>query len=173
MIHAAFADSSAWNRLALMTDTFGNRLSGSESLERTIDWILAQMKADGLQNVRGEKVMVPHWVRGEESATLISPRATPLHMIGLRRSVGTPATGITAPMIVVGSFDELTRRASEANGKTVLFDVPFTTYGETVRYRGGAASAEHGRVQLPRSSAVVADMPGYLPRPALRPNGTR
>src|SRR3954470_22198147 len=62
IITAAMADSSAWNRLAEMTDKFGNRLSGSESLERTIDWILVQMKNDGLENVHGEKVMVPHWV---------------------------------------------------------------------------------------------------------------
>ncbi len=141
IISTAFADSSAWNRLAEMTDKFGNRLSGSESLERTLDWVLAQMKSDGLDNVHGENVMVPHWVRGEESASLITPRAAPLHMIGLGRSIGTPAAGITAPVMVVGSFDELTRRAAEAKGKIVLFDVPFTSYGETVRYRSGAASA--------------------------------
>jgi carboxypeptidase Q len=141
IIAAALADSSAWNRLALLTDKFGPRLSGSKSLESAIDWIIAQMKSDGLQNVRGEPVMVPHWVRGEESATLISPRATPLHMIGLGRSVGTPAKGITAEVMVVTTFDELTRRAAEAKGKIVLFDAPFVSYGETVRYRGGAASA--------------------------------
>jgi len=141
MIAAEFADSSAWNRLAEMTDKFGNRLSGTANLERTIDWILVQMKNDGLENVHGEKVMVPHWVRGEESASLITPRATPLHMIGLGRSVGTVRAGITAPVMVVGSFDELTKRGAEAKGKMVLFDVPFTSYGETVRYRGGAASA--------------------------------
>jgi carboxypeptidase Q len=141
MIKTEFSDSSAWNRLAEMTDKFGNRLSGTENLEHTIDWVLAQMKADGLENVHGEKVMVPHWVRGEESASLISPRATPLHMIGLGRSVATPKEGITAPVMIVGSFDELARRASEAPGKMVLFDVPFTSYGETVRYRSGAATA--------------------------------
>ena len=141
IITTAMADSSAWNRLAEMTDKFGSRLSGSQGLERTIDWILVQMKNDGLENVRGEKVMVPHWVRGTESATLISPRATALHMIGLGRSVGTPARGITAAVMIVSSFDDLTKRAAEARGKIVLFDVPFTSYGATVRYRGGAASA--------------------------------
>ena len=141
IIAAALADSSAWNRLAELTDKFGPRLSGSQSLERAIDWILAEMKRDGLQNVRGEPVMVPHWVRGEESATLISPRRTALHMIGLGRSVGTKPAGFTAPVMVVGSFDELTSRAAEAKGKIVLFDVPFTNYGQTVRYRGGAANA--------------------------------
>ena len=141
IIAAATADSAAWNRLAEMTDKFGHRLSGSESLERTIDWIIAEMKKDGLQNVLGEQVMVPKWVRGEESARLISPRETPLHMIGLGRSVGTPPNGITADVLVVTSFDDLATRAAEAKGKIVLFDVPFTSYGATVAYRGGGASA--------------------------------
>ena len=60
---------------------------------------------------------------------------------GLGGSIGTPKGGITAPVMVVGSFDELTRRAAEAKGKIVLFDVPFTSYGATVAYRGGGASA--------------------------------
>ncbi|HMA19889.1 MAG TPA: M28 family peptidase, partial [Gemmatimonadaceae bacterium] len=150
LIAAALADSSAWNKLAELTDKFGPRLSGSASLESAIDWILAQMKSDGLQNVRGEPVMVPKWVRGEESASLISPRAATLHMIGLGRSIGTSKDGITAPVMVVNNFDELTSRAAEAKGKIVLFDVPFTTYGQTVRYRGGAANAAS------RAGAVAA-----------------
>jgi carboxypeptidase Q len=155
LIDAALADSSAYNRLATLTDKFGPRLSGSKSLEAAIDWILAQMKGDGLANVRGEPVMVPHWVRGEESATLVSPRATSLHMIGLGNSVGTPAGGITAPVLVVVSFDELSRRAAEAKGKIVLFDHAFPPdkpgldgYREANVYRGGspAAAAKVGAV---------------------------
>ena len=141
LIDAALRDSAAWNRLAAMTDTFGNRLSGSKSLEDAIDWVLAEMKRDGLENVRGEPVKVPHWVRGDESLALVSPRRTTLRTLGLGGSVGTPARGITAPVIVVGSFEELTSRAAEAKGKIVVFDVPFTTYGATVRYRGGGPSA--------------------------------
>ena len=141
LINAAVADSFAYRRLALLVDRFGHRLSGSESLERAIDWTLAEMKRDGLENVRGEPVMVPHWVRGEESAEMVAPRAQPLPMLGLGGSIGTPPEGITAPVLVVGSFQELERRAAEAKGKIVVFDVPFTTYGETVRYRGGGAVA--------------------------------
>lgn len=150
LIAAALADSSAWNRLALLTDKFGPRLSGSANLESAIDWVIAEMKRDGLENVHGEPVMVPRWVRGEESAVLVSPRATQLHMIGLGRSIGTPKNGITAPVMVVTDFDELKRRAAEANGKIVLFDEPFVSYGQTVRYRGGAASA------AARAGAVAA-----------------
>jgi len=137
LIDCALADTTGFIRLAELVDTFGNRLSGSASLEAAIDWLTAKLKTDGFDNVHTEPVLVPHWVRGAESAELLEPRHMPLRMLGLGGSVGTPAEGITAPVLVVGSFDELTRRAAEAQGKIVLFDVPFTQYGETVRYRGG------------------------------------
>jgi carboxypeptidase Q len=148
LIDAALSDSTAYARLAELTDTFGHRLSGSKSLEDAISWILDRMKTDGLANVRGEPVMVPHWVRGEESAFLVSPRPTRLHMLGLGMSVGTPPGGITAPVLVVSSFEELQKRASEAKGRIVLFDHPFPTdihplagYRQAVAYRGGAPAA--------------------------------
>jgi carboxypeptidase Q len=148
IITAALADSAAWNRTAALTDKFGHRLSGSKSLEDALDWILAEMNRDGLENVHAEPVTVPHWVRGEESATLIRPRELKLNMIGLGGSIGTPAEGITAPVLVVHSFEDLTARAAQARGKIVLFDVPFTTYGATVRYRsiGAIEAAKVGAV---------------------------
>ncbi|HXI19942.1 MAG TPA: M20/M25/M40 family metallo-hydrolase, partial [Gemmatimonadales bacterium] len=143
IVAAALADSSAYDRLGRLVDGFGHRLSGSASLERAIDWVLAEMKRDGLANAHTEPVMVPHWVRGRESAELVSPRPAPLPMLGLGMSVGTPKRGITAPVLVVNSFDELRAHAAEVKGKMVLFDVPFTTYDETVQYRGrGPLEAE-------------------------------
>jgi carboxypeptidase Q len=145
---AALADSMPHRRLAQLVDGFGHRLSGSPSLERAIDWILAEMQRDGFANVRGEPVMVPHWVRGAESAALVSPREQPLRMLGLGGSVGTGPDGITAEVLVVNSFAELERRKSEAAGKIVLWNSPFPTdsapfagYGVAVQYRGGGATA--------------------------------
>ncbi|HEV7990197.1 MAG TPA: M28 family metallopeptidase [Gemmatimonadaceae bacterium] len=150
LIDAAMKDSAAWLRIAELTDSFGHRLSGSSSLERAIDWTLARMKSDGLENVRGEPVMVPHWVRGAESAELVAPRVKPLAILGLGGSDGTPAAGVTAPVIVVSSFDDLTARAATVKGKIVLFDVPFTTYDQTVVYRvrGASAAAKLGAVAM-------------------------
>lgn len=148
IIAAATGDSTAWNRLAELTDTFGPRLSGSDNLERAIDWMIERMRADGLDNVRGEPVMVPRWVRGAESAELVSPRRMDLPMLGLGGSIATPRGGIQAEVMVVSNRDELTRRAAEARGKIVLFDVPFTSYGATVQYRTNAAvwAAQAGAV---------------------------
>ncbi|HET9513765.1 MAG TPA: peptidase M28 family protein, partial [Gemmatimonadales bacterium] len=71
IIQAATRDSAAWRKLARLTDTFGPRFSGTEPLERAIDWVLAEMKREGLENVRGEEVMVPRWVRGTESVEVV------------------------------------------------------------------------------------------------------
>jgi carboxypeptidase Q len=150
IIDAALKDSTAWNRLAELTETFGARFSGTPALERAIDWMLVKMKDDGLQNVRGERVMVPVWVRGSESAQLVQPRAQDLPMLGLGGSIATPPAGITADVIVVSSFSDLTSKAARAVGKIVLFDVPFTSYGETVQYRA------RGAVEAAKVGAVAA-----------------
>jgi carboxypeptidase Q len=142
IIDAALADSTrSWDVLAAFVDHSGPRLAGSANLERGIDWFLAGMKNDGLANVRAEPVMVPKWVRGRESLTLVQPREADVPLLGLGGSVGTPAGGITAEVLVVTGFAELEQRAAEAKGRIVLFDVPFTNYGETVQYRSTGAIA--------------------------------
>jgi carboxypeptidase Q len=140
LIGEAMSSRFAWERLALMGDTFGHRLSGSRSLEDTIQWAVAEMKKDGLENVHTEPVKVPHWVRGQESAEVISPRARPLVMLGLGNSIGTPPAGIEADLLIVRGFDELEAAGPRVKGRIVLFNVPFTNYGETVPYRGSGPS---------------------------------
>lgn len=51
-------------------------------------------------------------------------------------------------MLVVKSFEELKQRASEAEGKIVVFNQPFVSYGETVAYReyGASEAAKAGAV---------------------------
>ena len=139
LITEAQSTDFAWQRLAELTDTFGNRLSGSENLERAIGWALAEMKKDGL-NARTEPAMVPRWTRGDERLDMIKPASQPIVMVGLGMSVGTPAAGIQAPVLVVKSFDDLKARAAEAKGRIVLFNVPFTNYGTTVAYRSSGPS---------------------------------
>ncbi|HEY8548816.1 MAG TPA: M20/M25/M40 family metallo-hydrolase [Vicinamibacterales bacterium] len=150
LIARAEEDDFAWNRLAELTDTFGPRLSGSKNLEQAIEWAVAQLRQDGFDNVRTEPVMVPHWVRGEERLTLLEPGARPLPMLGLGGSVGTPPGGVEADLLVVDSFEALERRAAEARGRIVLFDVPYVSYGETVQYRvsGPSRAARAGAVAV-------------------------
>lgn len=148
LIDASIGTTTAWDRLAELCDTFGGRLTGSRNLELACDWAVETMKKDGLENVRLQKTTGPHWVRGAESLEIVEPVPSPLVMLGLGGSIGTPEAGIVAPLMVVRSFDELTARAAEVPGKIVLFDVPFTGYGQTVRYRSNGAinAARYGGV---------------------------
>jgi carboxypeptidase Q len=159
IIGAALTSKRAYERLSYLTDRIGNRLSGSAALERAIEWAVSEMKKDGLDNVRPEKVMVPHWVRGEESLEMISPEARSLTMLGLGNSVGTPEEGVTAEIVVVRNFDELESLGERVRGKIVVYNAPFTTYGATVQYRGFGASraARYGAVAtLVRSITPVS-----------------
>lgn len=148
LIQKAMGSDIAWERLTYMADTFGPRFSGSENLENSIDWIVETMKEDGFDNVWTQPVMVPHWVRGEESATLLLPRKKDLPMLSLGGSVATPEGGITAEVIVVKSFDELEKVKDQVAGKIVLYNAEFTSYGRTVQYRmnGAIEAAKHGAV---------------------------
>ena len=116
LIGAALADASAWNRIAELTDTFGHRLSGSLALEDAIAWVVRTMRSDGLENVRAEPVRVPRWVRGRESLEIVSPYPNRLAMLGLGDSVGTPAEGLEADLLVVSGYDELDRRGGGSRG---------------------------------------------------------
>jgi carboxypeptidase Q len=140
VIAEATSTRFAWERLALLSDTFGNRLSGSQPLEEAIQWAAEEMKKDGLENVHTEPVKVPHWVRGQESAEITLPHRRPLIMLGLGNSVGTPAEGVEGDVLVVHSYEELDAARDRVKGRIVLFNVPFTTYSETVQFRSAGAS---------------------------------
>jgi carboxypeptidase Q len=150
LIAAARADQFAWNRLAELTDTFGPRFSGSDNLNRAIAWAVETMKKDGLENVHTEPVTIPRWVRGNESLEIIDPPHSVIPVLGLGGSIATPPAGIEAEVLVVSGRDDLDRRAAEAKGRIVLFNVPYTTYGDTVQYRANGASmaARHGAVGM-------------------------
>lgn len=148
IIDAALQDEEAFKTLTYFVDRFGHRFSGSESLENSIDWILAEMRKQPFDRVTSQEVMVPRWVRGEESATLLAPYRKDLPMLGLGGSVGTPEGGIEAEVLVVENFEELRQNADRAQGKIVVYNAPFTSYGETVqyRYRGAIEAAKAGAV---------------------------
>lgn len=159
IIGAALTSDRAYARLAHLTDHIGNRLSGSQNLERAIEWAISEMKRDGLDNVRVEKVMVPHWVRGEESLEMLAPVPRKLEMLGLGNSVGTSAEGITAEAVVVRSFEELDRLGEQVRGKIVVYNAPYVNYGATVEYRwaGASRAARYGAVAaLVRSITPVS-----------------
>jgi carboxypeptidase Q len=123
------------------------------------------MRALGL-DVRLEPVTVRHWVRGKEEAELV---AYPGQVEGTKQkilvttlgnTVATPDQGITAPILVMDSFEQLDELPpDQVKGKIVLFNYRFDdfaaqagrweqAYAAAVQYRsnGPARAAKKGAV---------------------------
>jgi len=160
LIGAALASDHAYTRLSELCDGIGHRLSGSEALQRAVTWAANAMREDQLDRVRLQPVRVPVWVRGAERAEMVEPGPQRLSILGLGRSVGTPPGGITAQVVVVHGFGALDSLPPDSvRGRIVLYDVPYTNYGETVRYRsqGANRAARRGAVAaLVRSVGPVS-----------------
>lgn len=155
---AALASDYAYRQTAYLSNNIGPRLSGSAQAERAVEYVADEMRKLGLE-VRLQKIMVPHWVRGEERGELIEfdgmAKGTKQKVVlaAIGGSVATPNDGITAEVIVVNSFDELNKLGKDKiQGKIVLFNNKFDremamsgfgsqAYGQAVQYRGGGASA--------------------------------
>lgn len=156
LVGQAMTNHRAYERLQYLTDYVGPRLAGSENLDKAIDWAYEELKKDGLE-VRREKVMVPHWVRGEESLTLTAPVERELRVLGIGNSVGTPRRGLTGEVVSVRSFDELEALGSKVKGKIVLFNVvmdphieAFDAYDAVFEYRshGATKAGEQGAIAV-------------------------
>jgi hypothetical protein len=155
---AAMRDPYALTELRYLTDNIGPRLSGSPQAQAAVEYVAAQMRALGAE-VTMEKASVPHWVRGLETAELVSwPGQTAgttqkIVLTALGGSVSTPSEGITADVVVVDNWQQLHQLPKDAvKGKILLFNHKFdkklaaqggglNAYGGGVVYRGAAPIA--------------------------------
>lgn len=163
--HAALGSDYAFRELAVLTDKIGPRQSGSVQAQNAVDYVASELQRLGL-DVRLEKVLVPHWIRGEETAELVkfpgqmSGMAQRIILTTLGGSMPTPPTGLTAEVVIVDGFEELDALGrANVEGKIVLFNRRFDeqiaaqgfgleAYRQIVPYRtrGPSAAARLGAV---------------------------
>jgi hypothetical protein len=104
ILDAAANDTYGYDALTYLCDHIGNRNSGTPQLNTAVQWSAELMRKAGLENVAVQPMKVPHWVRGQEEASIVAPINRRLHMIGLGMSVGTSKEGITAPVLFVHDY---------------------------------------------------------------------
>ena len=154
----ALSSKYALEQTAFLSNNIGPRLSGSPQAQRAVEYVADEMRKLGLE-VRLQKVMVPHWVRGIETGALVefpgmaSGTTQKVVLAALGGSVATPENGITAEIVVVSNFEELNALGRKGvEGKIVLFNSKFdremaaggfggAAYGQAVQYRGSGPSA--------------------------------
>ncbi|HNF72242.1 MAG TPA: M20/M25/M40 family metallo-hydrolase, partial [Chitinophagaceae bacterium] len=137
--------------LRYLCKQIGHRLSGSPQAEKAVQWGKSVFEKIGCDKVYLQEIMVPHWIRGEETASIIVPgsKPVPLRISSLGNAVGTGEPGLKAPLVMVNHIDELKRMSrEEIEGKIVFFNYKFDqtnintfeSYGPCVYYRWGAPS---------------------------------
>jgi hypothetical protein len=159
----------AWKKLAFLTDHIGARLSGSPQAEKAVAWALAEFGRDGFADARAEKVMVPHWERGDGSGAIVAPVEMPLALLALGMSDGTPPEGVTGEVIETDSLEALRALGDKVRGKIVLLNKPVRRapdgagYGEVspLRHSGPSEAARLGGVALLIRS--LGTLPARLP----------
>ena len=175
---AAQSSDYFYEQVRFLCNAVGPRLSGSPQAAAAVKYVANQLRDVGFE-VRLEPVNVKHWVRGGEEAQLtrypgrVEQSSQKIVLTALGNSISTPAEGITAPILVVKTFDQLEQaRAEQVKGKVVLFDHAFDefladagradeAYGSAVAYRseGPASASRKGAIAALVRSVTPRDFP--------------
>jgi carboxypeptidase Q len=161
--------SNAYENLRVLTKQVGGRLSGSPQTYKAEAWGHKALEQAGPDRVIEQACQVPHWVRGGKDEAWVTGWSTKvLDVLALGNSVGTGPKGVTAPVVLINSFEELEQKKTEVKGKIVFYNYRFNdtyvktfeAYRDAVGYRGAGPSqaSKYGAVAvLIRSMSNAAD----------------
>jgi len=153
-------NGKAYENLRHLTKKIGARLAGSSGMVKAEQWGVELMKTSGADQAWLQECMVPHWVRGgtdiaQASYTIpanktknMIPQKKGLDIVALGNSVGSGPKGISAPVLLVNSFDELEAKKDLVKGKIVFYNYKFNdtyistfnAYRDAGQYRGAGPS---------------------------------
>ena len=155
----SLTEGKSYEWLDHLSNKIGGRLSGSLNSQRAIEWSKNELENLGLDKVYLQPVMVPKWIRGtfEYANIETSPGNTiNVPVCALGGSISTPLGGLRANVIEVKSFDELSKKKNQVEGKIVFFNRAmradlvntFEAYSEAVdqRVQGAEIAAKLGAV---------------------------
>ena len=151
----ALTDPTAYDYVESLSVEVGPRLAGSEAAARARDWAVAKLTSLGFAKVHVEPFPITAWLRGPESAEIVSPRPQKLAIIGLGGSVPTPPDGVEGEVALFHTYaDLLAAPPGSLTGKIVVVTQPMprategTGYGalNPVRRQGPSEAAKRGAI---------------------------
>lgn len=155
---AALADATAYDFVADLTSQVGPRQAATEAEARARAWAVARLNAMGFANVRVEEFQMPTWVRGEETASIISPRVQPMAVTALGNSAATPAGGMEGDLVVfhdLAAFDAAPDSAIRGKIIYIGHDMERTQDGSSYGAFGVVRFTGPGRAAARGASAIV------------------
>jgi hypothetical protein len=151
----ALTDPTAYDYVESLSVEVGPRLAGSEAAARARDWAVAKLTSLGFAKVHVEPFPITAWLRGPESAEIVSPRPQQLAILGLGGSVPTPPGGVEGEVALFHNYaDLLAAPPGSLTGKIAVVTQPMprategTGYGalNAVRRQGPSEAAKRGAV---------------------------
>ena len=155
----SLTNGKSYQWLDHLSNKIGGRLSGSENAEKAVQYTKSELEKLGLDKVWLQPVMVPKWVRGDKEVAHFITNSTTINVniCALGGSIATPKNGLTAKVIEVQNFEELSVLGEEKiKGKIVFYNRPmqadliqtFMAYGGCVnqRYAGAMEAIKYGAV---------------------------
>ncbi|KAB2907682.1 MAG: M20/M25/M40 family metallo-hydrolase [Ignavibacteriales bacterium] len=135
--------------------SFGNRLSGSETLVKVEDFFIEKLKSMGLDSVYTQSTTTNNWKRGSVGRFTPVQSDEKFTIAAVGGSVGTNGV-IKTKVIEVAGFDDLEAKKDQVKGKIVFYNFAFPqdvydsfeSYGPTGAYRwmGAIRAAKYGAV---------------------------
>jgi len=133
---SALQGTRAYEIVSSLTTEVGPRPAGSEAFQRAVTWGVRTLKELGFQNVRAEKVTLPHWDIGTGEGRITAPWPQPMVLTALGGSEPTPEAGIDAEVVQVASLDALKAiDAAKVKGKIVFINKRMERHKDGTGYR--------------------------------------
>ena len=152
---------NCYENLRSLCKDVGNRLSGSHSAQKAVEWAALLMEKTKLDTIYFQRIMVPHWVRGKTE--LVSwknkkGRIVNVNCTALGGSVGTNGV-LKGDLIEINNWNQLEEYGEKLiKGKIVFFNRPMNptyistgmAYGNCVdqRHNGASRAVEYGAIAV-------------------------
>jgi hypothetical protein len=107
MRDAALTDDVALDIVEGLTTEVGPRPAATAREATAREWAVAKLRGLGFSNVHIEPYMMPAWVRGEETASILSPFPQTLVIAALGNSGSTGARGLEAQIVYFPTLSDL------------------------------------------------------------------
>ena len=148
-----------------LTTEIGPRLYGSESEKRAAEWAMKRFHEYGYDRIWSESFPVERgWIRGEETASIVSPSPQNLVITALGGSVPTPPEGIEAEIAHFRFIEDLLAAPEGSlKGKIAVVTHPmeigqYAKISGGIRSKGPSEAARRGAIAfLMRSAGTDSD----------------
>jgi carboxypeptidase Q len=159
-------DTIAYEIVEQLTREVGARQGGTAAEQKARDWAIKKLSAMGFANVREDSFMMPTWVRGTETASIVSPVKMPLSITALGNSGSTRDKPLKGEIAYFRTFDAFVDATNvQVKDKIVFIDHDMTrtqdgsSYGYfgRARFQGPNIAAKKGALAIIVRSAGTSE----------------